>query len=152
AIVTEAPKMKRRLSRFEYLRRRPPPDRVDVFPGFTHTIPRAAQDLFIRPDFIEYIQGYPTWRRDFDGWGVIDHFAIAEVVTQDGCYRFRVKAKVDNRGRTEKNKLRLQYGMDSPIQVEGEVPLDPSGTTEVILFLRGPVNGEVKGPQVFSLL
>jgi mono/diheme cytochrome c family protein len=152
AIVTEAPKMKRRLSRFEYLRRRPPPDRVEVFPGFTHTIPRGAPDLFIRPDFIEYIQGYPTWRREYDGWGVIDHFAISEVVTQDGYYRFRVKAKVDNRGRTEKNKFRLQYGMDSPIQVEREVPLDPSGTTEVVLFLRGPVNGEVKGPQVFNLL
>src|SRR5262249_41686240 len=75
-----------------------------------------------------------------------------EVVTQDGYYRFRIKAKVDNRGRTEKNKFRLQYAMDSPIQAECEVVLDPSGTTEAVLFLRGPVNGEVKGPQVFNLL
>ena len=30
--------------------------------------------------------------------------------------------------------------------------LGPSGTTEAVLFLRGPVNGEVKGPQVFNLL
>jgi hypothetical protein len=74
------------------------------------------------------------------------------VVTQDGYYRFRIKAKVDNRARTEPNKFRLQYAKESPIFVEQEVTLDPSGVTEVVLFLRGPVNGEVKGPQVFTLL
>jgi mono/diheme cytochrome c family protein len=152
AIVTEAPKLNRRFSRFEYLRRRPPPGMVEVFPGFTHTIPRGAQDLIIRPQYVEYIQGYPTWRKEYAGWGVIDHFAINEVVTQDGYYRFRVKAKVDKRGRTERNKFRLHYGMDSPIQAECEVLLDASGTTEAVMFLRGPVNGEVKGPQVFDLL
>jgi hypothetical protein len=152
AIVTEEPKTKRRLSKFEYQRRRPPPDKVEVFPGFTHTIPRGADEYFIRPDHLEYIQGYPTWRREYDGWGVIDHFAIGDIVTQDGYYRFRIKAKVDNRGRTTQNRFRLQYGMDSPIQVEQEALLDPSGTTEVVMFLRGPVNGEVKGPQVFNLL
>jgi hypothetical protein len=152
AIVTEEPKTKRRLSKFEYQRRRPPPDKVEVFPGFTHTIPRGADEYFIRKDHLEYIQGYPTWRKEYDGWGVIDHFAIGDVVTQDGYYRFRIKARVDNRGRTTQNRFRLQYGMDSPIQVEREAALDASGTTEVVLFLRGPVNGEVKGPQVFNLL
>jgi mono/diheme cytochrome c family protein len=152
AIVTTPPKVNRRFSRFDDLRRRPPPDRVEVFPGFTHTIPRGARDRMIRPDCIEYIQGYPTYRKEYDGWGVIDHFAISQVVTQDGYYRFRIKAKVDNRGRTEPNKFRLQYGMNSPIQTEHEIVLDPSGTTEAVMFLRGPVNGEVKGPQVFNLL
>jgi mono/diheme cytochrome c family protein len=152
AIVTDPPKTNRTANRFDILRRRPPPDVVEVFPGFTHTIPRGAKDRIVHADYIEHIQGYPTYRREYDGWGVIDHFSIAQVVTQDGYYRFRIRAKVDNRGRTEANKFRLQYGMNSPIQVESEVPLDPSGVTEAIVFLRGPVNGEVKGPQVFNLL
>jgi mono/diheme cytochrome c family protein len=152
AIVTDPPKVNRLLTRFEDLRRRPPPAMVEVFPDFTHTIPRGAQDRIVRPDFIEYIQGYPNYRKADEGWGVVHHFAVSRVVTQDGYYRFRIKAKVDNRGRAEKNKFRLQYGMNSPIQTEAEVPLDPSGTTEAVLFLRGPVNGEVKGPQVFYLL
>ncbi len=152
AIVTEPPKVNHLITKFELLRRRPPPDMVEVFPGFTHTIPRGAQDRIVRPEVIEYIQGYPTYRKEYDGWGVIDHFAIGRIVTQDGYYRFRIHAKVDNRGRTTPNKFRLQYGMDSPIQAETEVVLDPSGTTEAVMFLRGPVNGEVKGPQVFNLL
>src|SRR5205085_11718513 len=53
---------------------------------------------------------------------------------------------------TEQNKFRLQYAFDSPIQAETEVAVDPSGTTEAVMFLLGPVNGEVKGPQVFRLL
>jgi mono/diheme cytochrome c family protein len=152
AIVTEPPKVNRQITRFDELRRRPPPEKVEVFPGFTHTIPRGAKDRIVRADVIEYIQGYPTYRPEYNGWGVINHFAINQVVTQDGYYRFRVKAKVDNRGRTEKNKFRLQYAMSSPIQAETEVDLDPSGTTEAVMFLLGPVNGEVKGPQVFNLL
>lgn len=152
AIVTTAPKEISFTNKFEILRKKPPPEMVEVFPGFTHTIPRGARDLIVHEDHIEHIQGYPTYRRDYDGWGAITHFAIGQVVTQDGYYRVRVKAKVDNRGRTEPNKFRLQYAVDSPIFVEQEVPLDPSGTTEALLFLRGPVNGEVKGPQVFRLL
>ncbi len=152
AIVTDPPKVNRRFSRFDDLRRRPPPAMVEVYPSFTHRIPRGAEDRIIRPDVVEYLQGYPTYRKEYDGWGVIDHFSISQVVTQDGYYRFRIRAKVDNRGRTEPNKFRLQYGLDSPIQVETEVLLDPSGTTEVLMFLRGPVGGEVKGPQVFNLL
>src|SRR5262249_51923454 len=142
AIVTTAPKVNRLINRFEHLRRRPPSPMVPVFPAFTHTIPRGAQDRIVKPDFIEYIQGYPTYRREDDGWGVIHHFSISQIVSQDGYYRFRIKAKVDNRGRTEKNRFRLQYAMNSPIQTERAVVLDPSGTTEAILFLRGPVNGE----------
>jgi len=152
AIVTEPPKVNRRFTKFDDLRKRPPAEMVEVFPGFTHTIPRGAKDRFLRPDVVEFIQGYPTYRKEYDGWGGIDHFAVNQVVTQDGYYRFRIKAKVDNRGRTEKNKFRLQYAMNSPIQVETEVVLDSTGTTEAIMFLRGPVNGEVKGPQVFNLL
>lgn len=152
AIVTTAPKENSFTNKFEILRKKPPPEMVEVFPGFTHTIPRGARDVIVHDDHIEHIQGYPTYRRDYDGWGAITHFAIGQVVTQDGYYRVRVKAKVDNRGRTEQNKFRLQYAVDSPIFVEQEVPLDPSGTTEALLFMRGPVNGEVKGPQVFRLL
>ena len=119
---------------------------MEVFPSFTHKIPRGAEDRFVRPDFIEFIQGYPTYRKEYDGWGVIHHFSISPIVTQDGYYRFRIKAKVDNRGRTEKNKFRLQYGMDSPIQAETEVVLDPSGTTEAVMFLRGPVERRSERP------
>src|SRR5205085_11274812 len=34
AIVTQAPKVNRRFTRFDDLRRRPPPEMVEVFPGF----------------------------------------------------------------------------------------------------------------------
>ena len=105
AIVTDPPKVNRRFSRFDDLRQRPPPEMVEVFPDFTHTIPRGAEDRIIRPDVIEYIQGYPTYRKEYDGWGVIDHFSIGQVVTQDGYYRFRIKANVDNRGRTENEQI-----------------------------------------------
>ena len=152
AIVTAAPKENSFTNRFDFLRKKPPPEMVEVFPGFAHTIPRGARDVIVHPDHVEHIQGYPTYRREYDGWGAISHFAIGQVVTQDGYYRARIKAKVDNRGRTEPNKFRLQYAVDSPIYVEQEVAVDPSGTTEALLFLRGPVNGEVKGPQVFRLL
>ncbi|MDB5334591.1 MAG: hypothetical protein JWN70_210, partial [Planctomycetaceae bacterium] len=151
-IVTEPPKINRMENRSPWLRLRPPPDQVEVFPGFKHTIPRGAHDKFIHPEYIEHIQGGPTYRREYDGWGVVEHFAIGQVVTQDGYYRFRLKAKVDNRSRTEPNKFILQYAMNSPIQVEQEVLIDPSGVSEALVFLRGPVNGEVKGPQVFTLL
>src|SRR5262249_27124807 len=149
AILDAPPKVNRLLDTFFHLRRRPPPAMVEVFPGFTHTIPRGAQDRVVKPDYIEYIQGYPTYRREDVGWGAVHPSAVASVVKQDGYYRFRIKAKVDNRGRSEKNRFRLQYGMASPIQAETEVEVNPSGTTEAIMFLRGPVNGEVKGPQVF---
>ena len=152
AIVTEPPKTNRLGNRFEIQRRRPAAEQVEVFPGFAHTIPRGAKDRIVHPTHIEHIQGGPTYRREYEGWGVIEHFAISQVVTQDGYYRFRIKATVDNRDRTATNKFRLQYAMNSPIQGEQEVPLDPSGVTETMLFLRGPVNGEVKGPQVFTLL
>ncbi len=152
AIVTTAPKENSITNRFDFQRKKPAPDMVEVFPGFAHKIPRGAVDRIVHPDHIEHIQGGPTYRRDYDGWGAIEHFAISQVVTQDGYYRVRIKAKVDNRGRTTPNKFRLQYAVDSPIFVEQEVDLDPSDTTEALLFLRGPVNGEVKGPQVFRLL
>ncbi|MBL8826128.1 MAG: DUF1592 domain-containing protein [Planctomycetaceae bacterium] len=152
AIVDEPPKMNRLHNKFDYQRLRPPPPQVEVFPGFKHTIPRGAAERFIHPTHIEYIQGGPTYRRELDRWGVIEHFAIAQVVTQDGYYRFRIHGKVDNRSRTEPNQFRLHYAINSPIQVEHVADVDPSGVTEVVLFLRGPVNGEVKGPQVFTLL
>ncbi len=152
AIVAQPPKTERMITRFDILRKKPPAEMVEVFPAFEHTIPRGAKDRIVKPGYIEHIQGYPTYRKETAAWGVIDHFAISKVVTQDGYYRFRIQAKVDNRARTEPNKFRLQYGMNSPIQAEHEVTLDPSGTTEAVMYLRGPVNGEVKGPQVFDLL
>ncbi len=152
AIVTEPPKVNRLDYGFEFHRIRPRPDKVPVFPGFKHTIPRGANDQIVHPKHIEFIQGGPTYRREYDGWGVVAHFAISKVVTQDGYYRFRIKAKVDNRGRTQANKFKLRYALNSPIQVEEEVKLEPSGVTEAVLFLRGPANGEVKGPQVFNML
>lgn len=151
-IVTEPPKVNTLVHRFELHRLRPRPADVEVFPGFAHRIPRGAEDYLVHPQHIEFIQGGPTYRRDYAGWGVVAHFSIAQTVTQDGYYRFRIRAKVDNRGRSEVNKFRLRYALNSPIQVEEEVPLDASGVTEATLFLRGPVNGEVKGPQVFNML
>ncbi len=152
AIVTAPPKMNRLENRFDFIRRRPPADEVEVFPGFAHKIPRGAKDKLIHATHVEHIQGGPTYSRELAAWGVVEHFAINTVVTQDGYYRFRIKAKVDNRGRTEPNKFRLFYSRNSPIQVDQEVTLDPSGVTEAVMFLRGPVNGEIKGPQVFTLL
>ena len=137
---------------FEFHRIRPRPDKVPVFPGFKHTIPRGANDQIVHPKHIEFIQGDRTYHREYDGWGVVAHFTISKVVSQDGYYRFRINGKVDNRSRTKPNKFKLRYALNSPIQVEEEVKLDPSGVTEAVLFLRGPVNGEVKGPQVFNML
>jgi mono/diheme cytochrome c family protein len=57
AIVTEPPRVNRLVNKFDDLRRRPPPARVEVFPGFTHTIPRGAEDRIVRPDVVESIQG-----------------------------------------------------------------------------------------------
>ena len=152
AIVTEPPKTNRLENRFEIQRLKPAPEQIPVFPGFKHTIPRGAKDRIVHPGHIEFIQGRPTYQREYDGWGVVAHFAISRVVTHDGYYRFRIKAKVDNRARTTPTKFRLRYALKSPIEVEEEVTLDPSGVTEAVLFLRGPVNGEVKGPQVFNML
>ena len=152
AIVTETPKVNTHVDKFGFMRLRPPADMVEVFPAFEHKIPRGAKESFVKPEFIEFIQGSPTYRKETAGWGGIMHFAIGKVVTRDGYYRVRVRAKVDNRGRTTENKFRFQYGLNSPIQVETEVPIDPSGVTETTMFLRGPVNGEVKGPQVFDVL
>jgi len=152
AIVTDPPKVNRLDYGFEHHRIRPRSDQVPVFPGFEHKIPRGANDQIVHPKHIEFIQGGPTYRREDDGWGVVAHFAISKVVTQDGYYRFRIHAKVDNRSRTKPNRFKLRYALKSPIQVEEEVKLDPSGVTEAVLFLRGPVNGEVKGPQVFNML
>ena len=152
AIVTEPPKMNHIKNAFEFMRLKPPSDTVSVFPEFEHQIPRGAKAQFVRPDVIEFIQGGPTYRREYQRWGAIHHFVVAQVVTQDGYYRVRINGKVDNRSRTEPNEFLLQYAMQSPIQVEQVVPVDPSGKTEVLMFLRGPVNGEVKGPQVLRLL
>ena len=151
-IVTETPKVNTHVDKFGFMRLRPPGDMVEVFPAFEHKIPRGAKESFVKPEFIEFIQGSPTYKKETAGWGGIMHFAIGKTVTCDGYYRVRVTAKVENRGRTTENKFRFQYGMDSPIQAEAEVPIDPSGVTETTMFLRGPVNGEVKGPQVFNVL
>src|SRR5436189_4262407 len=43
AIVTQAPKMNSRFSKYDDVRKRPPAEMVEVFPGFTHKIPRGAQ-------------------------------------------------------------------------------------------------------------
>ena len=153
AIVTEPPKVNHFVNRFEQQKKRPPAETVPAYEFSKHLIPTGARDHFVRPDVIEHIQGYPTWRKEYDGWGVIDHFAVNKVVTRDGYYRVRVKATVDNRSRTTPNKFRIQYGMNSPIEAEKEVLLDPSGTTETLIFWHGPdENGEVKGPQVMNLL
>ena len=152
AIVTEPPQTKKLVNKFAILRLRPPSDNVPVFPGFKHTIPRGAKTRFIKPEFIEYIQGSPTYRREYDGWGSVQHFAVSRVVTQNGYYRIRIKAKVDQRGRKVQNKFILQYAFNSPIQAETKVDVNPSGITEAVMFFNGPVNGEVKGPQVFRLL
>ncbi len=152
AVVTEAPKVNTLTNRFPFLRARPPGPTVESFVNSPHKIPRGAEALFIKPGYVEFLQGGPTYSKETEGWGVIDHFAIGKAVTQDGDYRVRIKAKVDDRGRTEKNKFRLVYAKNSPNQVEAEVAVDPSGVTEAVLFLRGPSGGEVKGPQVFDLM
>jgi len=152
AVVSEPPKTNVLTQKFPFLRAKPPGKTVESYANSPHLIPRGADTLFIKPEYVEFLQGGPTYTKELAEWGVIDHFAIGKVVLQDGDYRFRIKAKVDQRGRTEKNRLQLQYAMKSPIQTVKEVDLDPSGVTELTMFLRGPNNGEVKGPQTFSLL
>ena len=153
AIVTEPPKLIHHFFDFPWDKKSPPPAMIECFPSSKHLIPNGALDKIVKPEGITHIQGYPTWRREEDGWGSVSHYSINSVVKCDGYYRFRIKGKVDNRSRTIPNKFRLQYGMDSPLQTEKEVTIDPSGVTEVTMFLRGPdASGEVKGPQVFDLL
>jgi len=152
AIVDKPPPSNKQLNKLEFLHLRPPADTVEVFPAFAHKIPRGAPDRIVHKDVVEYIQGYPTYVRELDGWGAIESFAVPKTVVQDGYYRIKIKANIEDRGRTEPNKFRLFYAMRSPIEVEQQVDYDPSGTTETVMFLRGPVNGEVKGPQVLRLL
>lgn len=57
AIVTSAPKENSIVNRFDFYRKKPPPDMVEVFPGFAHKIPRGAKDRIVHPDHIEHIQG-----------------------------------------------------------------------------------------------
>jgi hypothetical protein len=151
-IVTESPRTNKLLNTFGFLKKRPPEDMVEVFPSFKHKIPRGAQDRIVKPDVVIHIQGYPTYSKEYEGWGVIDHFSIAKVATQDGYYRIRIKAKVDNRTRTSPNHFKLIYAQDSQWQAIKDVPVDPSGLTETVMFLRGGVGDEVKGPQVLRLL
>jgi Protein of unknown function (DUF1592)/Protein of unknown function (DUF1588)/Protein of unknown function (DUF1585)/Protein of unknown function (DUF1587)/Protein of unknown function (DUF1595) len=152
AVVTAPPKINTLFNKLDFVHRRPPADDVEVFPAFKHTIPRGAKSMFVHQDVVEFIQGGPTYRRELAEWGAIEHFAIAKVVTQDGYYRIRINARIDQRQRKEPNRFLLQYAMDSPIQAVQEIPYHDSGVTETVMFLRGPVNGEVKGPQVFRLL
>jgi len=152
AIVTQAPKTERMVSLFNDKVRTARSEKMAVAPGIAHTIPRGAQHQIVRPDHVEILSGpHPTYRKDYVGWGAVSTFSIGKVVTQDGYYRFRIKATVDNRARTGPNKFRLQFAKDSPIETVSEVDVAPSGITEEIMFLRGPVNGELKGPQVFYL-
>jgi mono/diheme cytochrome c family protein len=150
ALINERPKVNLVVNRRGGVRQ--VTDQVEVFPAFKHMIPRGAPDRRLVGDKVEYLQGYPTYKREYDRFGAIDHFSIRDAVKQDGYYRVRIHAVIDNRGRAEPNVFRLIYAQDSPIQVDQEVAYDPSGVTEAVLFLRGPVNGEVKGPQVFRLL
>ena len=82
AIVTEPPKVNSFTNRFDIQRKKPAPDMVDVFPGFAHKIPRGAVDRIVHPDHVEHIQGGPTYRKEYDAWGVIEHYSIAQTVTQ----------------------------------------------------------------------
>ncbi len=153
AIVTEMPKVNHFITRFELQQKRPPPEMVPAYEFSKHLIPTGARDHFVKPEGIEHIQGYPMYAKEYDGWGVLDHPIVSKTVTRDGNYRIRIKAKVDNRARTTPNKFRIIYGHNSPIQADKEVLVDPSGTTETMMFLRGPdENGEVKGPQELKLL
>src|SRR5205823_14811465 len=51
AVVAEPPKTKKIVDTFGFLRKRPPEAVVAVFPGFTHKIPRGAEDRFVKPEF-----------------------------------------------------------------------------------------------------
>ena len=135
AIVTEPPKVNRRFSKFDDLRRRPPPDMVEVFPAFTHTIPRGARTASSSPTSSNTSRAIPPIARSTTAGASSIISPSPASSRRTATIAFRIKAKVDNRGRTEKNKFRLQYAMDSPIQVESEVVVDPSGTTEAIMFL-----------------
>ncbi len=150
AIVTEPPKTNKFITHFESRKMRPPPEKVPAYESSKNLIPSGAREVFVRPDGVEFLQAYGDYYKQ--GWGQIDGFHLGKVVTRDGYYRFRIKAKVDNRSRTIPNQFRLNYGENSPIRLEKDVLVDPSGTTEATVFLRGPdASGEVKGPQMFHL-
>jgi hypothetical protein len=153
AIVTEPPKVNHFITRFEIQKAKPPPEMVPAYEFSKHLIPTGARDHLVKPDGIEHIQCYPMYRKEWDGWGVVDHPIVSSVVKRDGYYRVRIKAKVDNRDRTIPNKFRLIYAMNSPIQTMLDVLIDPSGMTETLVFLHGPdESGEVKGLQEIKLL
>ena len=80
-----------------------------------------AKDRIVHPDAHRAHPGGPTYRREYDGWGVIEHFAIGQVVTQDGYYRVRIKAKVDNRGahRAEQVSPAIRHGLADPGRAGG---------------------------------
>ncbi len=151
-IVTEPPKTKKIVDTFGFLRKRPPEAMIEVSPDL-RTRFRAERKIALssRSSSRSCRATQPIAKNTPVGEAcsisVLPGSLLKMVIIACASRR-----QVDKRGRKEKDKFRLQYAIDSPIQAETEVVIDSSGTTEAVMFLQGPVNGEVKGPQVFRVL
>ena len=105
-------------------------------------VPFGAKDYFVKENGVEFLVTYVTHRRGA-GWGQVAQVRLSDTVTEDGYYRIRIFGKGKQGNREEPNRLRLTYCGDSPYEKVTEVEVDPSGVTEVTLFLRS-------GPKEFS--
>ncbi len=115
--------------------RKGPPEKGRTIIGAGKPIPFGAAKNEVKADGVEYIQGESYTGGPEREFAMIGNVALNKLVAQDGYYRFRIRAKVDNRSRTVPNRIRYVYGEKLPIEVRGEVVLQ-QGVTEFTLFLK----------------
>lgn len=132
-VEPERPPMRHEVVEWE--KGRPGPPKARVIIGAGKEIPFGATRLRTIPDGVEYLEG-DVYSRGPDGlFASIGNVDLRTRVVEDGYYRFRLRARVDNRSRTVPNRLRYVYAEKLPIEVRGEVALE-QGVTEFTLFLK----------------
>lgn len=89
----------------------------------------------LKEDGIDLVQGWPTYEKGTEDFGAVEQCKLDDLVMQDGYYRVRVFAKVDKRGGNE-GRFLLDYAKGTPVQNRVELPVDPRGVTEQLVFLR----------------
>lgn len=132
-VEPERPPMRHEVVEWE--KGRPGPPKARVIIGAGKEIPHGATRLTIKPDGVEYLEG-DLYSRTPDGlFASIGNVDLRTRVVEDGYYRFRLRARVDDRSRTVPNRLRYVYAEKLPIEVRGEFALE-QGVTEFTLFLK----------------
>lgn len=95
----------------------------------------GAEGYVWKQDGIDVVQGLPNRNVETEKFGPVGGGALDSFVTRDGYYRFRIHATVDPRG-GQVGSFLINYGGNTPVHVSSELAIDPSGVSEVTLFLR----------------